>query len=84
MLTCQRGSGGRIGGAPLRRRCVTRHSANANTVSPSQKCDCTIAVRPVEPNDAQASDAQANDGQANDGQPSDAQTGPRYGSEPTV
>ena len=28
--------------------------------------------------------AQANDGQANDGQPSDAQTGPRYGSEPTV
>ena len=44
----------------------------------------TDAARPVEPNDAQASDAQANDGQANDGQPSDAQTGPRYGSEPTV
>ena len=39
----------------------------------------TDAARPVEPNDAQA-----NDGQANDGQPSDAQTGPRYGSEPTV
>ena len=39
----------------------------------------TDAARPVEPNDGQP-----NDGQPNDGERSDAQTGPRYGSEPTV
>ena len=44
----------------------------------------TDAARPVEPNDGQANDGQPNDGQPNDGERSDAQTGPRYGSEPTV